>query len=109
MLTLGGWRIVSVDEDGVEAVTDLGELWAGPALPDLPSSPPALTDPATLGCMLALVREAWGWPHVYVCRVDLTGWKVVGTTTVAAVHCERVLAIGSTKARVLVAALEAAP
>ena len=27
---------------------------------------PDLTDPATLGCLLALVREAWGCPTVYV-------------------------------------------
>ena len=27
---------------------------------------PDLNDPATLGCLLALVREAWGCPTVYV-------------------------------------------
>lgn len=27
---------------------------------------PDLTDPATLGCLLALVREAWGDPHASV-------------------------------------------
>ena len=27
---------------------------------------PDLTDPATLGCLLALVREAWGIPTAYV-------------------------------------------
>jgi hypothetical protein len=27
---------------------------------------PDFSDPATLGCLLALVREAWDDPHVYV-------------------------------------------
>ena len=42
-----------------------------PALPDL-------TDFATLGCLLALVREAWGDPGFYAAR---SGTKIKGTNT----------------------------
>jgi hypothetical protein len=69
---------------------------------------PDLTDPATLGCLLALVREAWGdptvrtsyvtgtYPHRWVVlRHGLLGWKTK--------------AHGDTESEALVAALEAAP
>ena len=36
-----------------------GEFPRGSTIPDL-------TDPATIGCLLALVREAWGKPLLYV-------------------------------------------
>lgn len=36
---------------------------------------PDLTDPATLGCLLALVREAWGWDSAFTCH-DESGWCV---------------------------------
>lgn len=65
---------------------------------------PYLTDPATLGCVLALVREAHGDPSLY-CTVQLdTGypWWVVCDST------DRVVAGASTEAEALVAALEAA-
>lgn len=51
---------------------------------------PDLEDPATMGCLLALVREAWG------VRVD---WMTLA----------RVLGEDATEAEALVAALEAAP
>ena len=63
---------------------------------------PDLTDPATIGCLLALVREAWGSPHAYVGHSDK--W-------VAAFCCEvggRAFA-STTEAAALVAALEVAP
>jgi hypothetical protein len=59
---------------------------------------PDLTDPATLGCLLALVREAWGRPGV-VCTClpsDAFGWLCCGE-------------YGPTEAEALVAALESAP
>ena len=78
----------------------------GPGLPDL-------TDPATVGCLLALVREAWGCavmtspdydyddearqgPNVIEWRaVETMRWTTVGE--------------GATEAEALVAALESAP
>ena len=64
MRTLGDWRIINIDADGVEVVTDLGEvvLFHSGDLPHIASSLPDLTDPATLGCLLALVREVWKDP-----------------------------------------------
>ena len=35
---------------------------------------PNLTDPATLGCLLHLVREAWGDPEVHVTRAGPAPW-----------------------------------
>ena len=71
---------------------------------------PDLTDPATRGCLLALVREAWecptagrpepGIPWLGVSRVGDVFEVAVGTVT---------LAVGRTEAAALVAALEAAP
>ncbi len=66
---------------------------------------PDLTDPATLGCLLALVREAWGpaygtgRPHL---RPTATGWFVASCGYPVAPE-------GLTEAEALVAALEAAP
>lgn len=65
---------------------------------------PDLTDPATLGCLLALVREA-GWPDMYATTQDGTPggeWWVVCTSE------GDIVAGGSTEAGALVAALEAA-
>lgn len=63
---------------------------------------PDLTDPATLGCLLALVREAWGDPKAYV-RAG-RGWEWVTDF-----YVERRPPHGETEAEALVAALEAAP
>lgn len=65
---------------------------------------PDLSDPATLGCVLALVREVWGDPDIFVKPNedgDCEGWL-----------CAAPLAepwFGNTEAEALVAALEAAP
>ena len=50
-----------------------------------PHAMPDLTDPATLGCLLALVREVYGSPALY-CRLSSTtrksdgiqAWEVIG-------------------------------
>ena len=73
---------------------------------------PDLTDPATLGCLLALVREAWE-PHRgsdYIASTMHTGsgWGVgarYGSEGLAAI----VLPTYASEAAALVAALEAAP
>jgi len=67
---------------------------------------PDLTDPATLGCLLALVREAWGDPHASASWDYETNGQVV-------VACSRtsrwIFRDRQTEAEALVAALEAAP
>lgn len=69
---------------------------------------PDLTDPATLGCLLALVREAWGKPAVPMFWGDY--WQVVYTSEVedgCAGHQH--MGDGDTEVQALVAALEVAP
>lgn len=69
-----------------------------------PSAPPDLTDPATLGCLLALVREAWGDPSICTAARPIAGgryaWWTTGKSNTEEHH---------TEAEALVAALEAAP
>ena len=66
---------------------------------------PDLTDPATLGCLLALVRKAWG-PTFHL--IPQGGWLVQGArlpdgATINLGIC------ATSEAAALVAALEAAP
>ena len=64
---------------------------------------PDLTDPATLGCLLALVREAWGDPSAYT-------MAYCGRWTLCSDRDEEIdPGDGATEAAALVAALEAAP
>jgi hypothetical protein len=63
---------------------------------------PDLTDAATLGCFLALVREAWGDPKA--CVRAGRGWEWVTDFCV-----ERRPPCGKTEAEALIAALDAAP
>ena len=68
---------------------------------------PDLTDPATLGCLLALVREAWGMPTgITVAYSDDTGRWVVSWS--GATH-GGVCGEGVTEGEALVMALENAP
>ena len=63
---------------------------------------PDLDDPATLGCLLALVREAYDDEHAHV-RAAAGGWDFYTLDPMAP------LVIAPTEAQCLVAALEAAP
>lgn len=73
---------------------------------------PDLKDPATLGCLLALVREAYKDDRAYVTsdggiapedRDPDRGWHVVARIEGGAMHC-----CGDTEAEALVIALEQA-
>ena len=88
---------------------DKAPYWGGArqgnrASPDLL---PNLTDPATLGCLLALVRAAWSDPEAHL-ALGAAGWVLLsgesrGVETVYPVPA------GQTEAEVLVAALEITP
>ena len=94
----GVWRVEQAD---LAALSGAG---AGPAsIHEVGVWLPDLSDPATLGCLLALVREAWGCDSL-TCQpllplVGVHGWRVVGTSAQS----------DNTEAAALVAALEAAP
>jgi len=64
---------------------------------------PDLTDPATLGCLLALVREAWGDPYLCCVGDRETGWRLDGYAAVEDIHSY------SSEAEALFVALRAAP
>jgi len=71
---------------------------------------PDLEDPATLGCLLALVREAWGDPLILV---DYNPHMYTSEWTVLTPYRDKdnrafLIAGGDTEAEALVAALEAA-
>jgi hypothetical protein len=88
MKLLHSGRIVHVIGQRVEATEHpwLGSNFAArnPLSGPFPDAPD-LTDPATLGCLLALVREVYGSPHLY-CRLSSTtrasdgirAWEVNG-------------------------------
>ena len=69
---------------------------------------PDLTDPATLGCLLALVREAWGDPYVYVLSCAPDWFTVCSPAAEGGKWLSRPPIDGSIEAEALVAALEAA-
>jgi hypothetical protein len=84
-----------------------------PAYPDaLARMVPDLTDPATLGCLLTLVREAWGDPRLVVIYHGEAAYP--GQSEGWAVQCadNRLPVAGEdypSEGEALVAALEAAP
>ena len=100
-MLVGGFRVQHADVAVCSAVPDDGRTF------DLchPSDgDPHLPDPATLGCLLSLVRAAWGEPTiciVYDSRQIGAEWWVSG--------CPMSQASFPTEAEALVAALEAAP
>jgi len=83
---------------------------------------PDLTDPATLGCLLALVREAWADPRIHAApalyphdappeyRYTISHWHVYSP---GPYNCltepPKCSATGKSEAAALVAALECAP
>lgn len=94
-------------ELGKRAVACSGWRW----MPGMRCSPfvPDLRDPATLGCLLALVREAWGDPTIHLTCVDsLEAGQYDWIVRSVADKWSSDLLIDS-EAEALVAALEAAP
>ena len=69
---------------------------------------PDLTDPATLGCLLALVREAWDDPHAYV-LASSPDWYTMRSPNGSGGWLGPSPIDGSTEAAALVCALESAP
>ena len=113
MLPLNGtgfsYRILRVRKDGTPVTAGMHATWPlFDALPDL-------ADPATLGCLLALVREAWGDPHAYCAprRASIIGGFLCGPGWYVWVAPEFLKGgeywPSPTEVEALVAALEAAP
>jgi len=102
MLTQNTLRVLRVDDERhvFAWVVQHNHGWflSVDALPDL-------DDPATLGCLLALVREAWSDSSLCANDAgayDLMFWHVYTDDKFVSVGCQ-------TEAEALVAALEAAP
>jgi hypothetical protein len=74
---------------------------------DRPSPLPDLTDPATFGCLLALAREAWGDPRIYVRYFGPEGWHCCDWS--GSMLKDGRYMRGDSEAAALVSALEAAP
>lgn len=103
-----GLRIVRRDDDGY-VIGYYDNQWYMSEC--VPGSLPDLTDPATLGCLLALVREAWG-PETTV-SVNISGFWAVGGARIqkgkSAGHTINLGIWKLTEVEALVAALEVAP
>lgn len=112
MLTLHG-RICGFGYLVSQKIDEAGQLFIDctDTIEDRPSLLPDLTDPATLGCLLAMVREAWGDPAMSVTAGYTKDRKV--EWEVEHPHPdslpEALWTYFDTEAAALVAALEAAP
>ena len=94
------FRVVWLTEDMIGESDQTSYFWK-----NVPDIFPDLSDPATLGCLLALVREAWGHALVQVSPMLPYGAKWVCYINDAGDHAF----LAEAEAEALVAALEAAP
>ena len=98
LVRCGDWlpvRMVSVDAARAALLSEN-------AIPDL-------TDPGTLGCLLALVREAWGDSCACVLPIDYGPGGVLWVCRLTASGHSLRDRYWTTEAEALVAALESAP
>ena len=104
MLGPDGFRILTVRQDsrGFQLVSR-GCGWTAPSLQS--DFLPDWTDPATLGCLLALVREAWGDSDIYF-GSSLSTKRKRWSWVMGGGDC---IGQGDTEAEALLATLEAAP
>jgi hypothetical protein len=111
MIALDGCRVVCVYSDGY--VYSNGESDGYQELAETDCSIPDLTDPATIGCLFALVREAHGDPEIVVSKYEYSDGWTIGTQ----LEWEGIHSLwgsdgsiwGWSEAEVLVRALEVAP
>jgi hypothetical protein len=106
MLTLDSDRIIRVDDDGYKFAWRKYNFGYSPPTDALPD----FQDPATLGCLLALVREAWADEcagHTY--DEFGHGWFFKSRVRDGDGGNVRILGQFRSEAEALVAALEAAP
>jgi hypothetical protein len=108
MMTCGGWRVIAISE-GRSVCAKYDFVVISPehdAIPDL-------TDPATVGCLLALVREAHGDPEIVVSKYEYSdGWTIGTQLEWEGIHSlwgSDGAIWGWSEAEVLVKALEGAP
>ena len=89
---------------GEGRVTDGGDPWVYEDWPVIPD----VTDAATVGCLLALVREAWGDPTLCVV-LDTSDGRWCVERRCGDIRVFQHGTQGDTEAEALVAVLEAAP
>jgi hypothetical protein len=77
--------------------------------PQFPFLLPDLTDPATLGCLLSLVRVAWNTPGAYVHHDSGAKLEPGHPWEVWCGDGSNIVGVFDTEAEALVAALESAP
>ncbi len=109
-----GYRVLSVEGDQV-TTSELSYsrhgyqvesshttwAWGGDLL-----QRPDLDDPATLGCLLALVREKWGPLSCVIWDRDRKMWAVYCHMAMTVEEIWQPIATGATEAEALVVALE---
>ena len=108
MLSAKGLRVTRRDSDGyvVGYYEDLSYI-----AECVPGTLPDLSDPATLGCLLALVRKAWGDEASVSLNIS-SFWAVGGAKIQKGKSAGHTINLGIwklTEAEALVAALEVAP